>query len=190
MSGKEQERLLDAMIENSIERTPGKRVPADFSAKVMAGLEPKRPTVWTRIRLWMTGPKAITFTPLQTVPAVACVVALMMIGVMKYDSSVFEGGPNLTTVRFVMNDSSRTAQSVSVIGSFNDWATERSVMWYDTDSGAWVLEAKLPPGDHEYMFLVDGNRLVPDPQAAMTRDDGFGNKNSILFVNGSHEQSL
>lgn len=190
MSGKEREQLLDAMIESGINRTPGERVPVDFSARVMAGLEPKKPTAWTRFRLWLTGPKAITFTPLQTVPAVACVVALLIIGVVKMSGPITESGPNMTTVRFVMNDSAHTAQSVSVIGSFNDWQAQRSVMWYDEETGAWVLEAKLQPGDHEYMFLVDGSRLVPDPQAAMTRDDGFGNSNSILFVNGSHEQSL
>jgi len=37
----------------------------------------------------------------------------------------------------------------------------------------------LPPGDHEYMFVVDG-RFVPDPEAAERRPDGFGNENTIL----------
>jgi len=63
-------------------------------------------------------------------------------------------------------------------------------MWYSVEAGAWMLEAELPPGDHEYLFLVNGERLVPDPLAPLTRDDGFGNRNSIMFVVGENEQAL
>ena len=63
-------------------------------------------------------------------------------------------------------------------------------MQYDPEAGAWVLETRLPPGDHEYVFLVDGRQLVADPHAQVTRDDGFGNTNSIVFVDGNHEQML
>ncbi|QJB57005.1 glycogen-binding domain-containing protein [Pseudodesulfovibrio sp. zrk46] len=181
---------LDANIMEQIRNMPERPVPADFSARVMSGLQPKKPSAWMRFKLWLTKPRSFTFTPLQAAPALACALVLLVFGFYQMQGPSPENGVRLTSVRFVMDDAGKQATSVSVIGSFNDWKTEESSMWYDQKNGKWVLEAKLPPGDHEYVFLVDGNRLVPDPQAAMTRDDGFGNKNSILFVNGDHEQHI
>lgn len=190
MSGDEK-RLLDTTIRQSIRSMPEETPPAGFSAKVMAGLEPKRPTLWTRFKLWLTGPKSLTFTPMQVIPVAACAVVLLVFGVFSMQPGSVPGdGIRLSSVRFVLSDKARNAQTVSVIGSFNEWQAEESVMRYDQDAGIWILEATLPPGDHEYVFLVDGEQLVPDPRAAMSRDDGFGNKNSILFVNGDHEQTL
>jgi len=190
MSDRNEDRLLDAEIIKNVRRMPEESVPFDFSNKVMAGLEPKTPSVWLRLKLWLTGPMSLTFTPLQTIPALACLIALVMLGAMQMGGSVLDEGVRLTTVQFSLSDTNKAARTVSVIGSFNDWKTEQSTMWYDDKHGKWILEAKLPPGDHEYMFLVDEAKLVSDPQAAMTRDDGFGNKNSILFVNGDHEQPI
>jgi len=190
MSDRDKDRWLDAKIEQQIRQMSEESVPVDFSKRVMGNMEPKVPSKLLRFKLWLTGPRSLTFTPLQTIPAVACVLAVIVLGAMHLGVPVQNEGVSLISVRFVLDDSNKSARTVAVIGSFNDWKTERSVMWYDGDLRKWVLEAKLPPGDHEYMFLVDGNKLVSDPQAAMSRDDGFGNKNSILFVNGDHEQSI
>jgi len=40
----------------------------------------------------------------------------------------------------------------------------------------------LPPGNYEYVFVVDGERWVADPRAARYRPDGFGNNNAMLTV--------
>jgi hypothetical protein len=40
----------------------------------------------------------------------------------------------------------------------------------------------LPPGDYEYMFVVDDGQWVTDPLAVETRDDGFGGQNAVLEV--------
>jgi len=165
-------------------------VPEGFAASVMAAIEPRKISAWTRLRLWLVRPQVMTFKPLQVIPAMTLVVALAVLAVFKMDGPVQDDAIRLSTVRFIMNDSSMQATTVSVIGSFNEWKADRSVMWYNEDEKAWILEAQLPPGDHAYLFLVDGEQLVPDPQAHMTRDDGFGNKNSILFVNGDNEQAL
>ncbi|QGY38607.1 glycoside hydrolase family 13 [Pseudodesulfovibrio cashew] len=191
MSGNNTNRLLDAEMENILRSMPEKAVPEGFSARVMEGLEPKTPSLWLRFKLWLTRPRSLTFTPMQVVPAAACVAALLALGFWQvYGNGAAEDGMHLSTVRFVLNDAGGGAHTVSVIGSFNDWDAKRSVMWYDHEKKEWVLEACLPPGNHEYVFLVDGKKLVPDPQAVMTRDDGFGNKNSVLFVNGANEQAL
>ncbi|MBG0791073.1 MAG: glycoside hydrolase family 13 [Desulfovibrionaceae bacterium] len=174
----------------AIRTAPDKDVPDGFAERVMAGLEPRRPSPWRRLRLWLVRPRVMTFRPLTVIPAVTLAVALLALAVIKTDTPGEDPGVRLATVRFVLRDADMHARQVAVIGSFNNWRAERSVMWYNRKEGAWVLEAKLPPGDHEYLFLVNGRELVPDPGAPMTRDDGFGNKNSIMFVNGDNEQAL
>jgi len=191
MSGNEDEHMLDAAIKYEIRSMSDQRPPDGFLNRVMDKLEPKRPTVWVRLKLWLTGPRSMTFSPIQAIPVVTCALALLALGLMNMNYSISdEAEPQLSTVRFVLSDKSMSAHTVSVIGSFNSWKAERSVMWYNDVEKTWILEATLPPGDHEYMFLVNGDKLVADPLAPMTRDDGFGNKNSIMFVNGSNEQSL
>jgi len=181
--------LFDEIIADGIRDIPEINTPDGFSTRVMANLEPKRPSSWSRFLLWLIRPQALTFRPLQVVPVMVGIIALLVLSFVKIDKPISQDGIQLSTVRFILNDTNMNARNVSVIGSFNNWKAERSVMWYNQDSKAWILEAQLPPGDHEYLFLVNGEELVPDPQAQMSRDDGFGNKNSIMFVN-DNEQML
>jgi Glycogen recognition site of AMP-activated protein kinase len=82
------------------------------------------------------------------------------------------------------------ARSVEVVGSFNDWS--RGVLHLNDDDGdgIWHGEAVLPAGQHEYMFVVDGERWVPDPLAGRYVDDGFGagQQNSLLIVRAASAQ--
>ena len=184
---------LDAMIADAVRRAPEPSPPDGFSARVMAGFAPKRPSPLTLLRLWLTRPRSVTFTPVRLASAMAAAMVLLAVGFLALDRAPVGGGgpegPTLSTVRFVLNDADASARAVSVIGSFNGWEAETSAMRYDAGAKVWVLEAELPPGDHEYMFLVDG-RPVADPRARLTRDDGFGNVNAILIVNGRHEHTL
>ncbi len=67
------------------------------------------------------------------------------------------------------------AESVSVIGSFNNWHKTRDALRREGDSGIWsgdVREAKL--GD-EYMFLLNGTIERKDPRARqVTSSEGRG----------------
>lgn len=190
MTEDQKKTYTEDVIIQGIQTAPEKSVPDGFAERVMAGLEPRRPSAWTRLRLWLVRPRVMTFRPMTVIPAATLAVALLALAVIRMDGPAPDEGPRLASVRFVLHDAGMQARNVSVIGSFNNWRAERSVMWYDKAEGSWVLEAKLPPGDHEYLFLVNGKQLVPDPGAPMTRDDGFGNKNSILFVNGDDAQVL
>lgn len=187
----EQKKIIaeDGII-RAIQTAPEEDVPFGFHKRVMDRLEPKKVSAWTRLRLWFVKPRVMVFKPLQVVPAMVMVVALLALAVIKMDGPAPETGVRLTAVRFVLHDGNMQARNVSVIGTFNNWQAERSVMWYNREARSWILEAQLPPGDHEYLFLVNGERLVADPMAPMTRDDGFGNQNSIMFVNGENEQSI
>lgn len=173
--------MADSILKNAVRSLPENAAPSDFSKRVMVGLEPKSISLWKRFSLWLTRPKSMTYTPLHVAPVLACAIALIGLAFLK-SNVVTDEGPQLTPVRFVLSDQGHNAQAVSVIGSFNNWEAGGSNMWYDSANKRWVLEAMLPPGHHEYTFLVNGEKLMPDPNASMARDDGFGNKNSILFV--------
>ncbi|HET7265869.1 MAG TPA: glycoside hydrolase family 13 [bacterium] len=45
------------------------------------------------------------------------------------------------------------ARAVELVGSFNDWSAQPLDLGTD---GWWTLELSLRPGEHEYLFLVDG----------------------------------
>lgn len=182
--------VFDEAIIQTIRTMDESEPPEGFTARVMADLQPKKPTIWRRFILWLTEPRALTYRPLQVIPAITCVVALLALAFVTMNGPNIENVPHLSTVRFVLNDKGIQAKNVAVIGSFNEWRADRSEMWYDSNERAWILEAQLPPGDHEYLFLVNGKKLVPDPMAHISRDDGFGNKNSIVFVNEKYEQTL
>lgn len=74
------------------------------------------------------------------------------------------------------------ARSVEVVGSFNDWSRGLLHLRDDDNDGIWHGDAVLPAGQHEYMFVVDGDRWVADPLAGRFVEDGFGRENSLLIV--------
>ena len=45
------------------------------------------------------------------------------------------------------------AHTVVLVGSFNGWSGRPLELGTD---GWWTAEMSLPPGEHEYLFLVDG----------------------------------
>ena len=62
------------------------------------------------------------------------------------------------------------AQSVSIIGDFNQWNPAANPMKQMPDK-AWLITVELKHGHHRYAFLVDG-ALVLDPRAqGITRND-------------------
>jgi hypothetical protein len=190
MTEKQNKTRLEDLIIHAVQTGPEAEPPEDLADRVMERLRPRKPSLWTRARLWFLRPRVVTVRPITAIPAVTLAAALLVLVLTATREPPADSVPRLATVRFILHDADMHARKVSVIGSFNNWREERSVMWYSRDAQAWILEAQLPPGDHEYLFLVDGKQLVPDPNAPMTSDDGFGNRNSIVFVNGEHEQTL
>jgi len=84
----------------------------------------------------------------------------------------------LRAVNFVCN--APQAQSVSLVGDFNDWSASSNPMKKMPD-GAWLLTMELRHGHHRYAFLVDGH-LTLDPRAqGITRNDA-GERVSLVPV--------
>jgi AMP-activated protein kinase-like protein len=83
----------------------------------------------------------------------------------------------VVTVRFVLT--APDAHEVTVAGTFNQWDSQATPLV--RTGSLWTATITLPPGQHQYAFVVDGVRWVPDP-AAPAVDDGFGRRNSVLTL--------
>lgn len=73
------------------------------------------------------------------------------------------------------------AQSVSLVGDFNEWqggVTPLTRM----ESGLWTVSVPLTPGRHVYAFLIDGTLLVADPRAPQAGDADYGREGSVVMV--------
>ena len=80
-------------------------------------------------------------------------------------------------VRFTFANAAAT--SVSVAGNFNEWSASANPL---ARSGkVWTGVVTLPPGEHLFMFIVDGKWMVP-PLAEEYADDGFGSRNGVVIV--------
>lgn len=83
-------------------------------------------------------------------------------------------------VRFVLLN--RDARSVALAGSFNEWSTSTHRLARDGSRGVWTVVVPLPPGEHRFMYVVDGTQWISPPLAEYYVDDGFGAKDGIVVV--------
>ncbi len=91
---------------------------------------------------------------------------------------VAAGTEHQQLVRFVLHAPS--AHDVRVAGTWNGWDTAREALHPGPD-GVFFATVSLPPGQHEYQFIVDGAWMA-DPASPLSRDDGFGRRNSVLSL--------
>jgi len=87
--------------------------------------------------------------------------------------------PESVFVKFILF--AAAAKRVTLAGTFNRWDAGATPLARAGDEGVWTVTLGLPVGQHQYAFVVDGQRWVVDP-AAPTVDDGFGRKNSVVSV--------
>lgn len=153
--GEEALRLLAAVDRSSAS------VPA-VTWRVMAALERRRrrPALW-----WLA-------------PAVAAAAAVVLL-VGKPSTPPATASATVVTVRFVLV--APGARQVSVAGTFNGWDPSATPLVRSGTADTWVATLALPSGEHQYAFVVDGARWMPDP-AAPAVDDGFGRRNSVLTL--------
>jgi hypothetical protein len=160
-------------------RLPGREVDMSVMTAVRGRRAPARSRLFWR---WLVQPQAVQLRP---VLAAAAIMAAVVAGaVFRHATLNGNGGVGPETpvvlVRFEL-DAPR-AHSVSLAGSFNDWSASELDMARSPATGRWTITVPLPSGEHEYMFVVDGEQWVPDPNAHAQVDDGFGQSNSVIVV--------
>jgi hypothetical protein len=85
---------------------------------------------------------------------------------------------------FVTPNHASTDYRVSLVGDFNEWTKDSTYLVPSDVHGVWTATVALPPGRHEYAFVVhtpDGDQWHTDPLTSPVRDD-FGTETSVLTV--------
>lgn len=182
----EDQKIAD-MIAGLAYRTP----PHDLGARIMARIAPRQP-LWRRAMIWLLTPQPLRITPLWPASALA-VMAILGVFAAGMSPRDREAGFRATraaeiepsteqTVRVEFSIRVDGAEDVELIGSFNNWKSQGYRMTPSGRDGTWTISIPLPRGHHEYAFILDRTRIVPDPAALLHKDDGFGNINSIIVV--------
>ncbi len=73
------------------------------------------------------------------------------------------------------------ARDVRLAGSFNNWNAEAHPLTRKNGNGAHSTTLLMPPGRHEYKFVVNGEWRV-DPQCPESVPNGHGSRNSVIEV--------
>ena len=168
-------RLLEA-----VDRAPV-TLSTELDERVMAAVRTRSASPWR----WFVQPRElrIRVRPWTLVPALAAAAALVLLlarpSTPSMDPTAVAAAPESVTVRLILH--APEAQQVAVAGSFNQWNVSATPLLRSGTDGVWTATLTLPVGQHQYAFVVDGRRWIPDP-AAPGVDDGFGRRNSILAL--------
>jgi 1,4-alpha-glucan branching enzyme len=70
---------------------------------------------------------------------------------------------------------------VFVAGSFNQWNTQRHPLRDGAGTGLFTTSLTLPPGLHEYKFIINGDWQV-DPDCRRWVQNRYGTLNNVIAV--------
>lgn len=78
------------------------------------------------------------------------------------------------------------AAAVFLAGAFNEWRVDATPMKRD-DDGQWTARVKLPPGRHDFKFVVDGEwccepSCKPEGKCPKCVPNDFGTMNRFIDV--------
>lgn len=173
-----QEKTSNERLEAWLASAPMPPASPAFCARVMRAIE-TRPLPWrARLRRFLLAPRTLRWNVAGA--AAALTVAGIAAGLALFfgRAAVPELSAGTAVVRFEI--ALPQAREVGLAGDFTQWAAR--IPLRRSANGAWIAEVRLPPGDYEYVFVVDDERWVADPRAGRYRDDGFGNRNAVLTV--------
>jgi hypothetical protein len=135
---------------------------------------------------WWREPVTFRVSPIAGLAAAASIAAIVILGAIAFArptpvATVAQGvRDTVHVVRFVFVDG--RAKSVALVGDFNAWgAKERTPLAVSGPNGRWSATVVMPPGRHEYAFIVDGKRWTADPFAP-PRSDEFDTSSSVIVV--------
>lgn len=167
---KEYHALAEAL--GTLGREGRREPPPAFTRSVLARLPRRKAPLRERMMKLFFGGRVLRWN-LASAVAVLLIVALAAVL-----ATTRQSDNDTVTVR--LNVQAPNARQVAVAGDFNKWDPGVNVM--SRENGAWTIELPLRPGVYAYMFIVDNEQWITDPQAETHRDDGFGNRNAVMRV--------
>ena len=162
---------------------PGREVDRAVMAVIR---ERRRPALRHARWRWFLEPQVLRIRPALAAAAVLLVVGLWSlvpaIGPRSgpVDEQPAIAGAHTVLVRFELR--APEAGAVTLVGTFNGWDESAILLQKSPATGLWAATVPLVPGRYEYLFVVDGERWMPDPSAHAQVDDGFGQVNSVIVV--------
>jgi len=166
-------------------KMPDLEPPPDLLTSVMRAVQPKKLSWAKRVALWARSPKSVTFVPWRVAPAAMAVLGILILPsylIYKQQDSRFYSDQHKSGIPVVFHLGAPEARSVAVVGTFNGWKPKGYELHFDPEKRSWSLTVRLPEGRYEYAFLVDGEKILPDPDALLYQEDGFGNENSVMIL--------
>lgn len=178
-------------------------VPPGFGDQVMSAIAEKEystreANILDQLKSWLqslTEPRLIQLRPVYALCMVLAVILLTGLPFYVNQSSQnisagngYENTPVETAsdnggqvwTRFVYID--KEAKSVSVAGDFSDWKPIELTKQNLNGDQVWTGLVAMDRGEHRYMFVKNGEQWVTDPLAPVQQDDGFGNKNAVIYL--------
>ncbi len=163
---------------------PGPEVDRAVMAVILSRQTPVRQrSLWR----WFVEPRIVRVRPALAAAAAIAVIAtsslvtMLGIGNERSAQTVASGASQQTVlVRFELL--APEAGRVALAGSFNDWNATGVQLTKNSATGVWTVTVPLVPGEHQYLFVLDDERWIPDPTAHALVDDGFGQRNSVIAV--------
>jgi Carbohydrate-binding module 48 (Isoamylase N-terminal domain) len=175
-------------LKAAVAADPSTATRGDAVRDVVSIMRPRRPWLTTP-RTWQLSPLTLLAATLMLVLGVSAITARLTGG----DGTVARAttaepatrlaaasNANAQVVRFTLT--APDAQRVSLVGDFNNW--DPTVSTLQQQNGTWTIVIPVTPGRHQYGFVVDGSRWIPDPTAAQSADADFGSSNSVVYVGG------
>lgn len=153
-------------------------VPApDLAGAVMRQIAeaPKQEPAIFRALRWLWEPRAVR---VELRPAYAfALVLVLLLAPRAWERAGSGAGDAPVYVQIQLH--APGAHRVQVAGSFTAW--EPSVALQEVQPGLWSAVVAVPPGVHDYTFLVDEQDWRVDPYTPQV-DDSFGGRNNRLPV--------
>lgn len=186
----EARRLLEAIDRRDVTFSPGLEARVMQEVREHAAARRVRansdPVLWR----WLTTPSV----PPWVVGAVAAAAVIALVFGRPWSGDgpaavepATALAPESVYVKFILF--APAAKQVTLAGTFNRWDPGTTPLGRVGDDGVWTVTLGLPVGQHQYAFVVDGQRWVVDP-AAPAVDDGFGRKNNVVSVSAAQGRVL
>jgi 1,4-alpha-glucan branching enzyme len=115
-------------------------------------------------------------------PALAAVMTVAVALCASCSAATPSVAPVVTPAGVRFSVAAAGATSVALAGAFNQWSAASHPLTRDGRSGVWTIVVPLPPGEHPFMFVIDGNQWITPPAADDFVDDGFGARNGVVVV--------
>lgn len=195
------EREFDPFIENiAAELRRPVQIDARFDDRVMAAIEepeviPIRPMA---PRPWIERSWTISVSPVAAIAAAAAFVGLVGLGAWRLnapapqvasdtgssigalpvaDAPVIDESPQMRQFIFM----APTAESMSLVGDFNDWDASATPMTRVSDDGVWSVTLPLVPGQYQFQYIMNDTLRLADPTLPKV-SDSYGSLNSVITI--------